>query len=113
MTDFQAIYDEAHKAAIEAVAKVAHEEHTALGLACGFAWVDVVYSRQKSLTKDFRNWAKKNGLGSASHRPACWVFWNPGQHHGQSVWVIEQGAKAFAEVLVKHNIIAYPCSRLD
>lgn len=110
---FQNVFDEASRAAVEAVAKVANMENDPIGQACGFAWVDIYYSREKSLTKDFRNWAKKNGHGRASHKSGVWTFWNPGKHIGQSIWVIEHGATAFARVLKKYGINAYFCSRLD
>ena len=67
----------------------------------GFAWVIV-----KPASGPFINWCRKHLHGSQAYKGA-WKFWCPAKWGGQSVYVHEQGAEAFAKVLVEASA---PCS---
>lgn len=102
----QQIIDEAVTAA-KARAKVAFEEIGGDRGACGFAWVDIKPNRGL-LCKTL----KEQKLGSNGWNGGL-CCWNPAGAHVQSVYVLEQGAYAFAEVLRKYNVNAWASSRLD
>ena len=118
--DYEAILNEAHAAAAEAV-KVAATRYDEMRGACGFAWVTISgteplarYCRKqlKALPIDGTRTASRMRLGSKGY-PSGWQFWNPGNHGGQRVDIKEAGAKAFRDVLAKHGIRADAGSRLD
>lgn len=78
--------------------------------ACGFAWV-VIPGRDP-----LANWCRKQGGAQkygSKHWQKGWMFWGPGEYPGQSVYVKEVGAKAFASVLRAYGIKAEVGSRLD
>jgi len=121
--DFQAIYDEAQTAGMEAGNKaipapmvvqehsnmmddkspVKQEWYVAEGV-CGFAWVNV---------KDrvFGQWLKDMGYGDHDSYYRGVTIWC--SQFGQSMQRKEAWAQAFAEVLTKHNIRSYSQSRMD
>jgi hypothetical protein len=47
------------------------------------------------------------------YRPKCLNMWKPGNYNGQSMDVLEEGARAYAAVLSKHGFRAYAGSRAD
>lgn len=131
---FKAVYDEAVKAAHEAiVAERAVRPEDPMAFDCGFAWATV-----KPATQPFIRWcrAQVNAAGDIAHerghneqRRAIadasmqygskaygggWQFWEPGNFSGQSIRIHRIGAEAFAVVLKRHNIEGVSTgSRLD
>ena len=109
MTNSQIATPEACKALFEKATQAA-QDATKDGrddLPCGFAWVTV-----KPASGPFINWCKKNSLGSNAYKGG-WQFWSPVSWLGQNVHVQEQGAKAFAKVLVEAGLNAVADSRWD
>jgi hypothetical protein len=105
--NIQQIKQEAQQAAVEAQqAFLAEFGERAY---CGFAWVDVYVSRVNSKEA---NLLKEIGF-KRDYKPKCLNLWSPGEYHGQSMDVLEQGAIAFAKVLQKYGFRAYAGSRAD
>ena len=76
---------------------------------CGFAWVDVFVARTNS--KEAKALAE---IGfKKSYRPKTMNLWSPGAYKGQSMDVLEAGARAYADVLSKYGFRAYMGSRAD
>ena len=76
---------------------------------CGFAWVNVYVERTNSK-------AAKELLGigfKKDYVPKRLNLWSPGAYKGQSMSVLEAGARAYADVLQKHGFRAYAGSRPD
>jgi len=71
---------------------------------CGFAWIIVKGN------SGFGRWAKKAGYAKPTH-PSGLRFWV--SDFNQSMERKEAYAKAFVEVLTKHDIPAYYSSRMD
>lgn len=135
---FEAILDEAHAAAKAAVDAMGPEDRNALD--CGFAWVTVDgmeplarYCRDKAkeIEVERTNAAaraivggdsvhnanvpyvvKARKYGSKAH-PKGWQWWKPGGFNGQAIGHHEAGAKAFRDVLAKHNIVGTTGTRYD
>jgi hypothetical protein len=105
--DFQAIHNEAYQAAVNAEnAYLAQYGERAY---CGFAWVNVYVDRTNSKeAKGLMNIGFKK-----DYRPKCLNMWKPGNYNGQSMDVLEEGARAYADVLQKHGFRAYAGSRAD
>jgi hypothetical protein len=76
---------------------------------CGFAWVDVSVERTNSREAKA---LEKMGF-KKSWEPKTMQLWSPGNYHGQSMDVKEEGARAYAEVLTKYGFKAYSMSRAD
>jgi hypothetical protein len=120
--DYEAILNEAHAAAAEAIKTVSIYMDENKG-ACGFAWVMI--GGNDPLARYCRKMIKFNSTEPEAVRrnldrpygskgyPTGWQFWNPGNHNGQRVDIKEAGAKAFAMSLAKHGIRADWSSRLD
>jgi hypothetical protein len=105
--NIQQIKQEAQQAAVEAQqAFLAEFGERAY---CGFAWVDVYVSRTNSKEA---NALKEIGF-KRDYKPKCLNLWAPGNYHGQSMDVLEEGARAFAKVLQKYGFRAYAGSRAD
>jgi hypothetical protein len=129
--EFEKIFIEASEAArkaVEDIVKVRPENHFAFD--CGFAWVVIrpgtspfvcwlrkqIREAQKGITDGReKRLAKQNAEVKYGHKHyyGGWQIWQPGGWYGQSIHIHEAGAKAFAEVLVKHGIEAFADSRLD
>jgi len=118
--DYEAILNEAHKAA-EAAVILASMEYDEMRGACGFAWV--VISGSEGLARYCRKQladvkalggdvSKMRSFGAKGY-PKGWHFWNPGNHPGQRVDIKEAGAKAFRDKLGEYGIRADSASRLD
>lgn len=115
--DYAAILDEAHAAAREAVA--AEGPENTLALNCGFAWVTI--SGNEPLARWCRAARRKLGNDTYATRGTYgelhwhkgWMWWNPGDFHGQQVTHKEAGARAFRDALAKYGIVATIGSRLD
>ena len=76
---------------------------------CGFAWVNVYVDRTNSkIAKELLKIGFKK-----DYRPKCLNLWGPGAYHGQSMSVLEEGARAYADVLKKYGFRAYAGSRAD
>ena len=76
---------------------------------CGFAWVNVYVDRTNSkVAKELM----KIGFRK-DYRPKCLNLWKPGSYNGQSMDVLEAGARAYADVLTKYGFRAYMGSRAD
>lgn len=123
--DWQAVYDEAHKAGLVALKAaiptpmVVGTPSTPLGNdidetkpmyfveggVCGFAWVTV-----RPGNCSFAVWCRKNGIGHKAYYGG-WELWV--SEGGQSMERKEEYARAFAKVLTKHGIKAYSGSRMD
>lgn len=118
MIDCEKIFNEAREAAHDRASKLL-AEHGDVG-ACGFAWVKVRPARGSFVT-----WCKKQAALAANNREAQkfgetdqyngggYEFWNPSDSRVQSVFILSEGAKAFAEVLNSYGIKASHYSRLD
>ena len=72
---------------------------------CGFAWINV-----RPGTCAFARWAVREKLARKAYGGGI-EFWV--SEFNQSVEKKEKYARAFAEVLRKHGVTAYPGSRLD
>ena len=105
--DIQAIKNEAELAANLAQADFLHK-HGEMAY-CGFAWVDVYVSRTNSKEAKL---LKEIGF-KRDYKPKCLNLWKPGNYNGQSMDVLEAGARAYAEVLSKYGFRAYMGSRAD
>ena len=105
--NIQAIRNEAEVAANLAQAAFL-KQHGEMAY-CGFAWVDVFVARTNS--KEAKALAE---IGfKKSYRPKTMNLWSPGAYKGQSMDVLEAGARAYADVLAKHGFRAYMGSRAD
>ena len=77
--------------------------------ACGFAWVDVYVDRTNSkIAKELLSIGFRK-----DYVPKRLCFWKPGAYNGQSMTVLEVGARAYADVLQKYGFRAYAGSRAD
>ena len=103
--DYVAIHRQALVAARAAVAQIAHEEGTR-GMDCGFAWVNF------SGAEPFGRAVRSQPEVSKGY-PTGYQVWNPGEHRGQSIHIIEAGAKAYQEHLKNNNINSTVGSRYD
>lgn len=103
--DYIAIHRSALEAARAAVAAIAHEEGTR-GLDCGFAWVNF------SGNEPFGRAVRSQPEVSRGY-PTGYQVWNPGGHRGQSIHIIEAGAKAYRDALAQNNIVGTVGSRYD
>ncbi|MFA5948042.1 MAG: hypothetical protein WC806_03650 [Candidatus Gracilibacteria bacterium] len=116
--DFSNILGAAHAAAKIAVAAIAHEEGSR-GLDCGFAWVVIEgndplarFCRREVKAAEKFGTRASSSFGSKGY-PSGWQFWCPGEFRGQSVHILEAGARAFRDALATHGIRATVNSRLD
>lgn len=140
--DAETIFNEATEAAKQAVRENAHLENPH-AFDCGFAWVVVKPAtcefirgiRKLSKAQAAKKAEELERAGMPSHFAVAratqeaesawghtreyggggWQFWMPGreEHNGQSIAIFEAGARAFAEVLLRHGIPAFADSRLD
>ena len=105
--DIQAIKNEAYQAAV--AAENAYLAQYGERAYCGFAWVNVYVDRTNS--------KEAKGLMDIGfkkdYRPKCLNLWKPGNYNGQSMDVLEEGARAYADVLSKYGFRAYAGSRAD
>ena len=76
---------------------------------CGFAWVDVFVERTNSKEAKL---LKEIGFKNSWRRKVL-NLWKPGNYNGQSMDVLEAGARAYADVLSKYGFRAYMGSRAD
>lgn len=92
------ILDAARSAANAAITEVND------GYPCGFAWVIIKPARGA-----FVKYLKENGIGR-SGTYGGWMLYASEfcSYHGQSMYVKEEAARAFAEVLRSNNITATP-----
>lgn len=89
--------------------------------ACGFAWVEVSSKGRTPFTNAMIALNKMEGAAPLSSKwgerqtygQKRWMFWNPGEYHGQNINAKEAGAEAFAAYLTASGIPAYARSRLD
>lgn len=105
--NIQKIHQEALNAAINA--EEAHLQEHGEQAYCGFAWVNVFVTRINSKEA---NLLKQVGF-QRDYRPKCLNLWAPGNYRGQSMDVLEAGARAYAQVLQKYGYRAYAGSRAD
>lgn len=105
--DIQAIRNEAEVAANLAQADYLKQHGD--GAYCGFAWVNVYVERTNSKEA---NMLKEIGF-KRDYVPKRLNLWSPGSYRGQSMDVLEAGARAYADVLKKHGFRAYMGSRAD
>lgn len=111
--DFQSIYNEAHEAGMKAGNGFNCQPMTVTGHGntyfvpdgvCGFAEI-----RFPGNTA-WGRWAKKAGVAQKSYNGGNYIWVS---EFGQSMQRKEAYARAFVEVLKKHNIEAYSTSRMD
>ena len=106
--NIESIHNEATQAAEQAARKFFDEK---LGgrdqYACGFAWVTVF---EKASTRLGR---KLKEVGFRKSYSGGLQLWNPSHFPCQNVDTLEEGARAYADVLKKYGIEAYAGSRLD
>lgn len=105
--NIQAIHQEAYNAAVQAENDFL-TKHGEMAY-CGFAWVNVYVTRSNSKEAKL---LKEIGF-KRDYVPKRLCFWKPGNYNGQSMDVLEAGARAYAEVLSKHGFRAYMGSRAD
>lgn len=98
----QEAYTEANRAARNALA--IHGDRDA----CGFAWTNIY--RIKGNTK-IGKMLKAAGVRQDYTR--AFQLWNPAKLGVQSVGILEEGARAAADVFRKYGFEAYAGSRLD
>ena len=105
--DIQAIRNEAEVAAN--LAQANHLKQYGEDAYCGFAWVNVYVDRTNSkAAKELMTIGFKK-----DYVPKRLCFWKPGTYNGQSMTVLEVGARAYADVLQKYGFRAYAGSRAD
>ena len=106
--NIESIHNEATQAAETAAAKFFQEK---LGgrdrFACGFAWVIVPEKASTKLGRALKTVGFDKAYGGGLQ------LWNPSHFPCQNVDTLEEGARAYAEVLKKYGIEAYAGSRLD
>lgn len=102
-----AIHNEAKQAAVQAENNYLNQYGE--DAYCGFAWVDVYVPRTNCKEAKL---LKVVGF-SNSWKKKCLNLWKPGEYYGQSMSVLEAGARAYAEVLQKYGFRAYAGSRPD
>lgn len=106
--NIESIHNEATQAAETAAAKFFQEK---LGgrdqYACGFAWVTVTEKASTKLGRALKTVGFDKAYGGGLQ------LWNPSHFPCQNVDTLEEGARAYAEVLKKYGIEAYAGSRLD
>jgi ABC-type Fe2+-enterobactin transport system substrate-binding protein len=105
--NIQKIHQEALEAAINAENEYLNEYGEQAY--CGFAWVNVFVTRINSKEA---NLLKQVGF-QRDYLPKCLNLWAPGNYRGQSMDVLEAGARAYAQVLQKYGFRAYAGSRAD
>jgi hypothetical protein len=93
---------EARQAAEAALAKYGDRD------ACGFAWVNIY--KVKGNTKLGK---MLKAAGVRQDYTKAFQIWNPAKMGVQSVGILEEGARAAAEVFRKYGFEAYAGSRLD
>lgn len=100
-----------HQEALEAAINAENEYLNKYGeqAYCGFAWVNVFVTRINSKEA---NLLKQVGF-QRDYRPKCLNLWAPGNYRGQSMDILEAGARAYAQVLQKYGFRAYAGSRAD
>ena len=105
--DILAIKNEAEVAAN--LAQASHLKQYGEDAYCGFAWVNVYVDRTNSkAAKELMSIGFKK-----DYVPKRLCFWKPGAYNGQSMTVLEVGARAYADVLQKYGFRAYAGSRAD
>ncbi len=108
-TQIPQIHSEAQAAAQTAASKFFQER---LGgrdqYACGFAWVSVHNVRSNSKVGK-----ALQAVGFRKSYHGGLELWNPSKFPCQNVDTLEEGARAYAEVLKRNGIEAYAGSRLD
>ena len=105
--DILAIKNEAEVAAN--LAQANHLKQYGEDAYCGFAWVNVYVDRTNSkIAKELLSIGFKK-----DYVPKRLCFWKPGTYNGQSMTVLEVGARAYADVLQKYGFRAYAGSRPD
>lgn len=95
-------YEEARKAGEAALAKYGDRD------ACGFAWTNIY--KIKGNTKVGK---MLKAAGVRQDYTRAFQLWNPAKMGCQSVGILEEGARAAAEVFRKYGFEAYAGSRLD
>ncbi len=102
------IHFEATRAAEAAATKFFQEK---LGgrdqYACGFAWVTVPEKASTRLGRALKEVGFRKAYGGGLQ------LWNPSHFGCQNVDTLEEGARAYADVLKRYGIQAYAGSRLD
>ena len=93
---------EANLAARQALAKYGDRD------ACGFAWVDIY--GVKGNTK-LGKMLKAAGVRQSYTK--AFQIWNPAQLGVQSMGILEEGARAAADVFKRYGFRAYAGSRMD
>lgn len=108
INNIEAIHNEATRAAEQAARKFFDET---LGgrdqYACGFAWVTVFEKASTKLGRRLKDVGFRKAYGGGLQ------LWNPSHFPCQNIDTLEEGARAYAEVLKKYGIEAYAGSRLD
>lgn len=106
--NIESIHNEATQAAEQAAKKFFDEK---LGgqdqFACGFAWVTVPEKASTRLGRRLKDIGFRRAYGGGLQ------LWNPSHFPCQNVDTLEEGARAYAEVLQRYGIDAYAGSRLD
>jgi len=93
---------EANRAAREALIRYGDRD------ACGFAWVNIYGVKGNTkLGKMFK------AAGLRQDYTKAFQIWNPSKLGVQSVGILEEGARAAADVFRKYGFEAYAGSRLD
>ncbi len=113
---FKAIFDEAHKAGLQAAEAckpepmiiAGYEREPIMGGVCGFAWVHFKDGR-----KPFSKWLVKNNLGSKDDYRGGVTLWAGFEIGNQSLTIKEHYCRAFAAVCQKHGIDCRMMSRID
>jgi len=101
------IHSEAVAAAKDAV--VAFRALHGEPLYCGFAWVQCFAKGNTKLGKSLM----RESIGFSKDYRGGISIWDPSSSMSQSMDLKEAGARAYAEVFVKHGITAYMGSRAD
>ncbi len=93
---------QANKAARDALAKFGDRD------ACGFAWTNIY-----GVKGNTRIGKMLKAAGVRQDYTKAFQLWNPAKLGVQSVGILEEGARAAADVFRKYGFEAYAGSRLD
>jgi hypothetical protein len=81
--------------------------------ACGFAWVNVYDFKGTKIRANSKLGRALAAAGVRKDYTGAYCLWNPSRAGVQSVGILEEGARAAAEVFKAAGFTAYAGSRLD
>ena len=80
---------------------------------CGFAWVNVYDYNGTKIRANSKMGKALAAAGVRKDYSGAYCLWNPSKLGTQSMGILEEGARAAAEVFKLHGFTAYAGSRMD